>query len=140
MLAARRHPHERAPWGLNIRTASSGYAQRRTQAGLGQPTLQGFPRLACRRRLLDNVASRSYIEAMKAVDVRELKNRLSEYLRLVRNGEEILVTDRGEVVAELRQPSPRVDLPYPALLEVVRQGRARVGLPNRPDLYPALVP
>jgi len=77
---------------------------------------------------------------MKAVGVRELKNRLSEYLRLVRNGEEILVTDRGEVVAELRQPSPRVSLPYPALLEVVRQGRARVGLPNRPDLYPALGP
>lgn len=75
---------------------------------------------------------------MKAVGVRELKNRLSEYLRLVRGGEEILVTDRGEVVAELRQPSPRVDLPYPALLEVVRQGRARVGQRNRPDLYPAL--
>jgi antitoxin (DNA-binding transcriptional repressor) of toxin-antitoxin stability system len=87
---------------------------------------------------LTDVASRGYIGAMKAVGVRELKNRLSEYLRLVRNGEEILVTDRGEVVAELRQPSPRVALPYPALLEVVRQGRARVGLPNRPDLYPAL--
>lgn len=75
---------------------------------------------------------------MKAVGVRDLKNRLSEYLRLVRNGEEILVTDRGEVVAELRPPAPRVALPYPALLEVVRQGRARLGLPNRPDLYPAL--
>ena len=52
---------------------------------------------------------------MKAVGVRELKNRLSEYLRLVRSGEEILVTDRGEVVAELRQPSPRVALPHSAL-------------------------
>jgi antitoxin (DNA-binding transcriptional repressor) of toxin-antitoxin stability system len=77
---------------------------------------------------------------MKAVGVRELKNRLSEYLRLVRNGEEILITDRGEVVAELREPSPRVALPYPALLEVARQGRAGVGLPNRADLYPALGP
>ena len=75
---------------------------------------------------------------MKAVGVRELKNRLSEYLRLVRNGEEILVTDRGEVVAELRQPSARVTLPYPALLEAVRHGRVRLGLPNRPDLYPEL--
>jgi antitoxin (DNA-binding transcriptional repressor) of toxin-antitoxin stability system len=72
---------------------------------------------------------------MKAVGVRELKNRLSEYLRLVRSGEEILVTDRGEVVAELRQPSPRMTLPYPALLDLVRQGRARLGMPNRPDLY-----
>jgi len=72
---------------------------------------------------------------MKAVGVRELKNRLSEYLRLVRGGEEILVTDRGEVVAELRQPSPRVDLPYPALLEAVQRGRARLGMANRADLY-----
>jgi antitoxin (DNA-binding transcriptional repressor) of toxin-antitoxin stability system len=75
---------------------------------------------------------------MRAVGVRELKNRLSEYLRLVRNGEEILVTDRGEVIAELRQPTPRVELPYRALQDVIRQGRARLGLPNRPDVYPAL--
>lgn len=87
---------------------------------------------------LTTVASRSYIGNMKAVGVRELKNRLSEYLRLVRAGEEILVTDRGEVVAELRQPSPRAALPYPALIEAIRQGRARLGAPNRPDLYPAL--
>ena len=39
---------------------------------------------------------------MKSVGVKQLKSRLSEYLRLVRNGETILVTDRGEVVAELR--------------------------------------
>jgi antitoxin (DNA-binding transcriptional repressor) of toxin-antitoxin stability system len=77
---------------------------------------------------------------VKAVGVRELKNRLSEYLRLVRSGEEILVTDRGEVVAELRLPSPRLTLPYPALVEAVRHGRARLGLPNSPDLYPALGP
>ena len=74
------------------------------------------------------------------VGARELKTRLGTYLRRVREGRTLLVTDRGEVVAELRQPSPRVALPYPALLEVVRRGRARVGLPNRPDLYPALGP
>ncbi|MGB6992764.1 MAG: type II toxin-antitoxin system prevent-host-death family antitoxin, partial [Thermoanaerobaculia bacterium] len=39
---------------------------------------------------------------MRAVGVRELKNRLSEYLRLVRSGEDVLVTDRGRVIAELR--------------------------------------
>ncbi len=39
---------------------------------------------------------------MKSVGVKQLKSRLSEYLRLVRSGETILVTDRGEVVAELR--------------------------------------
>ena len=73
---------------------------------------------------------------MKAVGVRELKNRLSEYLRLVRSGEEILVTDRGEVIAELRQPSPRVTLPYPALMDAIRQGRARIGTGNHAGLYP----
>jgi antitoxin (DNA-binding transcriptional repressor) of toxin-antitoxin stability system len=39
---------------------------------------------------------------MKAVGVKQLKARLSEYVRLVKAGETILVTDREEVVAELR--------------------------------------
>jgi len=39
---------------------------------------------------------------MKAVGVKQLKARLSEYLRHVRAGETIFVTDRDEVVAELR--------------------------------------
>ena len=77
---------------------------------------------------------------MKVVGVRELKNRLSEYLRLVRKGEEILVTDRGEVVAELRQPTPRMPLPYPGLVQAIQQGRARLGMANRPELYPRLTP
>jgi prevent-host-death family protein len=41
---------------------------------------------------------------MKTVGVRDLKNKLSEYLRRVRLGESVLVTDRGEVVAELQPP------------------------------------
>ena len=41
---------------------------------------------------------------MKTVGVRELKDRLSEYLRRVRAGEGVLVTDRGEVIAELAPP------------------------------------
>lgn len=39
---------------------------------------------------------------MKAVGIKQLKARLSEYLRLVKAGETILVTEREEVVAELR--------------------------------------
>jgi prevent-host-death family protein len=38
---------------------------------------------------------------MKAVGIKQLKARLSEYVRLARRGETILVTDRDEVVAEL---------------------------------------
>jgi antitoxin (DNA-binding transcriptional repressor) of toxin-antitoxin stability system len=70
---------------------------------------------------------------VKAVGVRDLKNHLSEYLRLVRRGERILVTDRGEVVAELRHPGApppklranRTDL-YPALEPIAPDGTARV--------------
>jgi len=36
------------------------------------------------------------------VGVKVLKARLSEYLRLVKTGETVLVTERDEVVAELR--------------------------------------
>ena len=43
-----------------------------------------------------------YLSGMKAVGIKQLKARLSEYVRLVKAGETILVTDRDEVVAELR--------------------------------------
>ena len=39
---------------------------------------------------------------MKAVGVKVLKAKLSEYLRLVKAGQIVLVTERDEVVAELR--------------------------------------
>ena len=39
---------------------------------------------------------------MKAVGVKQLKARLSEYLRLTKAGETVLVTERDEVIAELR--------------------------------------
>ena len=38
---------------------------------------------------------------MKSVNVAELKNRLSHYLRLVRRGEPILVRDRDRVIARI---------------------------------------
>ncbi len=57
---------------------------------------------------LDMVSTSSYIgrmAQMKTVGVKILKNKLSEYLREVKRGTVILVTDRGTVVAELREPS-----------------------------------
>lgn len=39
---------------------------------------------------------------MRAVGIKVLKARLSEFVRLVKAGETILVTERDEVVAELR--------------------------------------
>lgn len=74
---------------------------------------------------------------MRTVGIRELKNRLSEYIRLVRDGERVLVTHRGEMVAEIRPPgTPAEDDPYPLLSAAARQGKVRIGAPNEPDLYP----
>ena len=59
----------------------------------------------------------------------------------MRQGEQVLVTDRGQVVAELRPPGPSAaELPYPGLLELARRGSARLGAENAPDLYPRLPP
>lgn len=46
---------------------------------------------------------------MKSVSIRELKNRLSEYIREVQSGEAVLVSDRGYIVAELVPPRQRPD-------------------------------
>jgi len=61
---------------------------------------------------------------MKAVGVKILKNKLSEYVRLAESGETVLVTDRDRVVAELGPPRPgRAPLLADALLaEAVREG------------------
>lgn len=52
-----------------------------------------------------------YLHDMKAVGVKELKARLSEYLRAVRTGETFLVTDRTEIIAELRPAGSRPGAP-----------------------------
>lgn len=55
---------------------------------------------------------------MRAVGIKQLKARLSEYVRLARTGETILITDRDEVVAELR-PSTQRRPPVGSLDEVL---------------------
>ena len=73
---------------------------------------------------LDEVASRSYRSRVRAVGLKILKNRLSEYVRLAASGETVLVTDRERVVAELVPPREgRATLTQDAMLaEAVRQG------------------
>ncbi len=73
---------------------------------------------------------------MRTVGIRELKNRLSEYVRCVRGGEEILVTCHGEIVAELRSPeTDRDDGALPELRELVRRGTARGIVRNARSRY-----
>ena len=91
-------------------------------------------------RGLTNVASWSYIANVKSVGLRDLKNRLSEYVREVRSGEAVLVTDRGEVVAELNPPGQRADergVPS-ALAALARRGLLTLGVSNNAVAYPKL--
>jgi len=77
---------------------------------------------------------------MKSVGLRDLKNRLSEYVREVRSGEAVLVTDRGEVVAELIPPGRGADergVPS-ALVALARQGQLTLGVSNNAAAYPKL--
>jgi antitoxin (DNA-binding transcriptional repressor) of toxin-antitoxin stability system len=74
---------------------------------------------------------------MKTVGIRELKNRLSEYLRQVRLGESVLVTDRGEVVAEFSPPgrvAADASVP-PGLLALARRGLLTLGSPGDAGVY-----
>lgn len=55
------------------------------------------------------------------VGVRELKNNFSKYLERVRNGEQVIVTDRGQPVARLAA----LDYPTDRLAELVAAGAVR---------------
>jgi antitoxin (DNA-binding transcriptional repressor) of toxin-antitoxin stability system len=77
---------------------------------------------------------------MKSVGLRELKNRLAEYVRAVRSGEGVLVTDRGEVVAELGPPGRATALSGApsGLVALANTGRLTLGAENEAAAYPKL--
>ncbi|MFI4945473.1 MAG: type II toxin-antitoxin system Phd/YefM family antitoxin [Burkholderiales bacterium] len=56
------------------------------------------------------------------VGARELKTRLGRYLRRVRRGERLVVTDRGEPIAELRPLASRASATDPGLLALEALG------------------
>ena len=71
--------------------------------------------------------------AHNTVGARELKTRLGTYLQRVREGRTIVVTDRGEPIAELRPLSSDNSLPS-ALLKLSAKGA--VTLPTVGALSP----
>jgi prevent-host-death family protein len=76
---------------------------------------------------------------MMNVGTRELKNRLSHYLRRVRdNGESLYVTDRGDVVAELRpvRSRARAGADRDALLALAAGGDLSMGSGTFDDFAP----
>jgi antitoxin (DNA-binding transcriptional repressor) of toxin-antitoxin stability system len=64
---------------------------------------------------------------MRAVGIKVLKNKLSEYVRLAADGETVLVTDRDRVVAELGPPQSgrSTDAGDALLADAVRRGWLR---------------
>ncbi|MBI2965030.1 MAG: type II toxin-antitoxin system prevent-host-death family antitoxin [Chloroflexi bacterium] len=73
------------------------------------------------------------MDKKEIVGIRELKSGLSKYLRRVREGQSIVVTDRGEPVAEIRPIKPKKDIEA-ILLKLAAEGR--VTLPTRKRLPP----
>lgn len=79
---------------------------------------------------------------MKQVGVRELKAKLSQYLREVTAGEFIEVTDRGKVVAELKPPGAAAGVSiYEARFhQWVREGRIKpASKPPKAGLFRAVI-
>lgn len=81
---------------------------------------------------------------MLAVGIRKLKDGLSRYLRLVGEGETVLITDRDRVVAELVPPggarSPQVS--DAILAELLREGLVSPPMSRRrpPPSVPPVAP
>lgn len=61
---------------------------------------------------------------IKTVGIKTLKNSLSAYLREVRRGTRILVSDRDRVVAEIHEPlaNYQTESPDPVIGEWIREG------------------
>ena len=61
---------------------------------------------------------------MKAIDMKVLNSRLSEYVRLAASGETVLVTNRGKVIAKIGPPQATRSpiLADTQLAEAVRKG------------------
>ena len=70
---------------------------------------------------------------MQRVGSREFKNRLGRYLRAVRNGQTLLVTDRGEPVAKVC-PLEQDGDSRPTIADVLKklEAEGKIRLPKRP--------
>lgn len=71
---------------------------------------------------------------MKTESVSKLKASLSEYLREVKAGEEVLVTERGRPIAKLTPAVSSTILPQ-HLAEMEKQGLIKVGTAKLPKNF-----
>jgi prevent-host-death family protein len=79
---------------------------------------------------------------MRIIGIRELKDRLSEVIRLVRRNERVLISNRGEVVAELRSSYETASgrAVEPGLSDLAAEGRLRLAPASGPAEVPVLPP
>ncbi len=61
---------------------------------------------------------------MITAGIREIKNRLSEYIRKVRAGERVVVTEHGKPVAVITRPGGPI---HERIDEMIREGEAQWG-------------
>jgi len=77
------------------------------------------------------------VRTMERVGIREIKNRLSRYLRRVKKGETIIITERGNAVATL-VPVEQENLPRGAY-ELIKNSEA-VWRGGKPGMNPPVAP
>jgi len=70
---------------------------------------------------------------MSTVGIKELKNRLTQYLRRTKNGQEVVVTERGRPIALIK---PIQSVERTASLEARLAGLAAAGLVTLPTRKP----
>jgi antitoxin (DNA-binding transcriptional repressor) of toxin-antitoxin stability system len=70
------------------------------------------------------------------VGARELKNRFGHYLRQVKAGQTVHVTDRGKIVAELKQSAPPQGSEEEALQRLAAEGEVTLGPGQYEDVAP----
>jgi len=70
---------------------------------------------------------------MITAGIKEFKNRLSQYLSIVKKGEDVLITERGKIIARAIQENPEIKSLRKALDPLIRQGLVKypVGDINR---------
>ena len=77
---------------------------------------------------------------MQSVNIAELKNNLSYYLRQVRQGVELTIKDRNRVIARIVPAAPSQDYDE-ELLELAAQGKVKLPEePPDPELWRKLKP
>jgi antitoxin (DNA-binding transcriptional repressor) of toxin-antitoxin stability system len=81
------------------------------------------------------------MRSLKTAGIKELKNKLSAYLREVRLGSVILVSDHGVIVAEIKSPSAEItrEMNVTELDELSRAGLVTLPSADKGPLAPSPV-